>query len=634
MLASARHVRIGGIEYFIEESVPSSYRHLYVPLAVQRVDISGRPGRQNLEPTQPLTASDSWDRGEGVKYRDSQNPNFYWQGLANPRRSGQIAPPPTRTDSSTAINRPGSSETPAFLFNAGGALWLGGSKFLRRTTDSDTWSSVTSGIQASGRFTAGTGSPGQKWAYVWDTTAPGDDSGTAEIRRVDSSGTNSTFWTGGSAADTLGMVSLLRRIYTWTGVRLFSYDTSDSLPVSRTLEFSLGVEARTSPFYGDAIATRNTVVMMTAARGDTSLYSFNPAGAFDSTGAAIKVTTQLEPMPRGFTARCLGYSLGVIYVGGTYGDKGCLFAYSSVTSQPLFLKWFRFGIENVIPVSMSAGNGSQMLIACQRPDASTGGFVFVYDAEQNSLSELDETPLEPSIRAVATYTDQRTAVYDDLVTETIYSESWAADDDVSTTVSAVWQSAIDDLDFPEATKILLALRLTFPALTSGQSITVGYATDDNSDAPTYTSLAAVNTVGATSATINVSDEVATVTFKSFRFEVTQAAGAILSSITAVCRIPDSTEQFALVLRIADPEEGEPGGANQSPARTQVKNLRTLKTNEAVAEFVSGYESDLEEGDVSGDGIITRNVTLEDVDIDLGAGVKGVARVLLKAVAGE
>ena len=626
MLASGRHVSIGGTEFFLHEGAERPYQHAQVPQTVNRVDISGRPGRQNVEEGLLLWAMDDWSRGEGVKYFDPQVPAAYWQGNCNPRRPGQVAPPPTRTDSSFDINRPGSSETPVVLFNAGGALWAAGSKYLRRTIDGSTWSTITSGIQAGGRVTAATGASGQKWAYVWDTDSPASDTGTAEIRRVDSAGTNATFFAAGpSTADALGMCYLTGNIYTWTGVRLWSYDTNGSLPLGSGDRVNVytpgGIDARPSPFYGDAIATRNTVVAMQASRGDTSLYSYNPAGVFKSDGTAVGVGTQLEPLPRGFTGRCLGYSLGVVYVAGTYGGKGALFAYSSVASQPLFLGFLRFGIEDLTPISLAAGQGAQMLIG------TLEGLGFVYDSDLDAISELDEAIISPDLRALATYTDLRVAAYDDLVTETIFTSAWEPDDDASEDVDGEVESGIYDFDLPEATKQLMEFRLTFPELTSGQTITVSYALDDMSDAPSYTALTTISTVGETSHTITTSSSAgSTLTFKNLRYKLTLVGGIRVATCTAVAEIADFTEKWDLVVKIAEPLEGVQSEALQPTAREQVDALLSFKVAKDVVSFIDGYDSDLPGTDTT-----TQDVLVESCEIDLSSSVGGVARVVLKKV---
>lgn len=571
MLASGAHVSIGPSgtekEYLLDLTRGSrAYRHFWDSLVpANAVVIPGRPGRENVQPDVKFWAYDDWSGGEGIKAYDAETPYVYWQGRCNPRRPGQLAPPPTDTQSTMTADNASSTEAAKFVI-LGGRLYAWQYRKGHYTTDLVTWTdSTVTGLPASHIIDQVTSDQ----QHIYAATDDGTNKGISRVAIGDAAWT--TFSTAVAGVTAKGLANLNGKLYEWGGFRLREYDTTATPPTAGTLVFSVGNSV--DPSYGGCVATDNSIVMFSANESQTRVYEYKSAA-----GALL-----WRP-PSGFTAKAMCYSLGVIYLAGDFNGKAALFAMNLEYKNKLFLGYFRYGISTFTPTWCAEGPGAQILVGM-----STGE-VFVFDAEQTAISLLDVRTGAGTLVDGISYKDKRAGLFNDGTT-TFRTSAWSSDDNVSTSTAGTFESSVWDLGIPEQTKILETIEIAHSDLAGSPSIDVAFALDDLTDAPTYTTTdkdgAAMTATTGTSTTFTVSGNALTRSFKNLRFKATLNSGAILSSITVWCRIKDKVQKWELALRIKKEPPGVAG--RQAEPNVLLSNLKTPIDNGDVVRFKDGWD---------------------------------------------
>ena len=627
-LSDGADVSLNAVHYRLVR--PNGYAHTWEPLLPRRNyfaigSIQGSK-KENDQPDVLLWLADSWAGGENAKVYTDDNPDQYWQGLCNPRRPGQISPPPTKatgTFNYDSQNDGASGSQPIYTANASGAVWIASHRSVQFTTDFVSYSDMSGAWAANMNLTAICGGDSGNFAWVWVHDNPGG-LGNFNLYQQRTDTTRTSLDNGGPGElDTFGLAYLNGKLYKWNGIRLKEYDTTiatGSWPVTPTKVFDNGLDSSArSTSYGGICPALANVAFFTATNGMTRVWAYPDPKTPGSTTAGL-----IAPL-EGFSGRAICHSLGVVYIAGVYLDgatpEPALYAISLVSGQPLFLGFIRFGISNLTPVSCATGPGSQILIGM-----STGE-VFIYDAEQNAFSQLDTATLGTGgvLRAVNTYGGRRYALSDRNTGTTQDVTYWKPDDDVSSTTTGTVQSPITDLNVPEQNKILEGFDLTFKALTAGQSVAVSYALDDNTDAPVYTSAGTANTVGTQYATFDLTAS-STLSFRTMRYKITLTAGAIVYSCMARVRIKDKVERFKLVLKCGTLGPDDRFAGKQPTGQEQIANVRTLAAAGNVFTFVDGAEDGRE-----GQNNQTYRCVIEQCEIDVTKPGEGVAQVGMKVV---
>jgi hypothetical protein len=605
VLAGGAHVSLGGVLYLLDESVEPCYTYRPRSLLAERVDFSAAPGRHSLNPGVIQVAMDDWAGGEGNKFYDPADPTVYWKGLCNPRRPGQVSGPPTRTDSNSTPTDTLAAGLYTLLEQQGAKLWAAAYRRVWHTTDASTWTEInpayTTGAQEVHSL-----AHDHEFLYI-GTSDPATGGTTRRVYRI-TSGAGSATDLGACGVTPIGLVRLTTNIYGWNGVTLRTADATATPPLTWSTAYNTGGgDLAGYTYYADAIASDNSILMLIGYDGQTEIHQYQTSGALWWT------------LPPGFTGTAFTYALGVVYVAGLYGGRSALFAKSLVSDQPLFLGYFRYGQTDLTPRAMAPGNGAQVLIGMQT------GEVFIYDAELNSISQLDaRTIANHQLRAVATFKDKRVAAWQNTVADADLSFSaWSRDDNISSTTAGVMESGIMHFGIPEHEKRLTAVHLTHDSISGSESIDIHYALDDTTDSPTYTLLGTSSTSSDEWKTIDVASS--NLKFRSLRVKATTNSGAVLNSAVAEAMTTGYVREWELVLRIQDETGVRRPSSKQRRAGVLRDNIRSAVDTKNVVVFKDGY------GDQDAGDSTDINVVIVAAEDEIGKNGQGRMRVLVRAV---
>lgn len=419
-LASKNHVKIGAIEYTLDETIDSGsavgnlYRPHYAyhaePLFQARLDVAGAPGKQQLRPERLTWDFDDWSGGENNRIYFTDDPTSYDFSFGlNGRIAGQLTGRPNRNYISGELGTNDIS-SPVFLTSANGKLWYAGGYNVGFSDDGASWTTVdsTSGgttdltglqhIHPNFRITsvAGHGDYLFYSAYYDD----GAGNGVRCLLGKKSDNTNKSVTVQASAssptiAPFAGMTMMNGSLYAWTGRILRKYDVWDlpahpvELPAEDIhliatnieTEIPIGVDLR-STWWADITVAENSVFCFLSYNGRSTLYEYVDGGGF----------TAVWPAPIGFMIKCIKYENGVLYIGGHWGTetnltgRGALYQIPLDTRKLNHLGFFRKqnGLNLKID-SMSTSYGHQLMVA----DKGTGR-IFIYDSDLDSISMLDD----------------------------------------------------------------------------------------------------------------------------------------------------------------------------------------------------------------------------------------------------
>jgi hypothetical protein len=570
VLATGGHITIGPYDYHLDQAVEGHYRHNFDSLLAQRLDASGRPGAQNLDPTIMPWIYTDWSGGEGNVFYDVRDNTTFDYGTCNPRLPGKIKGPPARTDATLTTAYDSSSF--AYLLNAGGKVWAIGQRRAEYSADGTTWTEQAGNPAPTAQQAVGA-THDQAKVYVGTT-----DGTTRLIWRFDADGSDGS-WTEVATAvgiTAYGMACLQQYLYIWNGDKLQRTDITAGTPWTFTTVYDQGNTPIASVLYRDAISTENKIFMLVGYNGQAEIHQFDP---FSGSGVGTKVW----PLPPGFTGTCFGQSLGVIYVAGTYNNKAALWGRSLVSGQALFLGYIRAD-STLIPRFIRAGQGAQVLIGMQ------SGEVFIYDAEENAFSFLgSRTIADHYLVAVKSFRDKRIALFANSTgSDQLKASAWNSDEDATTesweVVSPAW-----DYDIPLQNKQLHGWDERFKPILGAETLTFSYQLDETG---TYTALDQITsaTSGASNGRVRqqVSTSSATKTFGLLRTKVNGTLGAELYTSTPLSYVSDYAETWDLVLKVKDETSTQRIANRQARGSELIDFLIDTANNKAVVTFVDGY----------------------------------------------
>jgi len=687
MLATSAHVKIGTIEYVLDESVDPHYQHRFMPIYVNKTDISGDPGKQQIDPDRLLWAMTDWSGGEGNNVYQPDQPNVYRisNGM-NVRKVGQATVRPKRARATLATTD--ESKQPYFAVGDG-ALWVVGSTQAHFSTDyGDTWTTLTeanSGVtdfDAAGYVTCATGD--ERYAYY----AAFEASGTKRRTIIGHDAVSGAETIVVSAHDSdfpyAELAMFNGRLYAWTGRKLFEIDVFETLPISSTGDkyrkvYDTGIDPATSHVQGNqwtaGMVNCGTSLCFFYARqlGGGNIYEYKDG-----------VARPIWQAPLGFTIGSIYYQSGVVLVAGHWGlglvtsgtdtaaqGSGALYAIPLDTLREIDLGYIReFDGDTAGGLLMTKGAGSygaQTLIA-----GGGTGRLFVYDMKHDGITMLDHLKDAPAGGDSLDFDGNPNERVGDMITAgpnrlaAIFRPNSSAagadiyqiltwEDDTPTNRETDGQMATDsttvnylesaewDYDFPLSMKVLHGLHVTFmvedTATTSGllanQRIVVKYSIDGAAYVTAGTITSASTPVGVIG---RVFISVAGTKFYRLRvrFEVDNnttdgVKPPIVYAILAEASLGEWQEEWDLIVRVKD----EPQGNARSRARRyeggKIRDyLEDLFQARSTVTFLDGYRyKKVRKGGTNGYTTHTcKLIAFEDTINKLG---EGACRVVLRAV---
>lgn len=629
MLANGAHLEIDDIPLFIAEQVESHYVHRWVTPIVQRTDVAGEPGKQQLFPDRLLWSFDDWSGGEGnrIYYKDEGRRYHYSNGL-NPRIAGRLSGAPTRTV--TAVDSLDCRD-PIVNCTAGGALFaLGGANTTTwrwsYTTNGTSWNnsdeSNIAGVDS--RFTAACGDFEFVYGAIWLPSTPDATIWRKQI-------TLNPFTLGGDTQVTLnasntpiiGMALRGQSLFSWNGRKLREISTKAAdLPVTTgDVRDDTGDNPGTpdqwgTSWWGKMVNYDGGLIYFVSAGGRSEVRDYTGGAA----GSYWKV-------PDGYTIRDIDYHLGTLWVVGHWGTdadpgRGTIWAVPAATRQAKQVHEFRGSIDGqyLKPTCVNSSAYGQLTIGCD------GGQIFVYDIARDSMSMLDTLATasgltfdaENTIWSNASLGKRRfffvsapgAAGATDEDMQVVHYED---DNDVGSWANQTLETGDWDYDYPHQLKKLMGITVSFKPLVTNQSITISYSKDQGTN---YTNLTAI-----TSATSGNSDGRVFLpisvpgtdfNFYNLRFKIeaeSSDAGTdspTLFAVTAEARLVPTTQRWDLAVLVTDEPNTQRAGNDQRDAVSIRDALYAMKEAGEIVTFEDGYRNG------QNIGATTYNVVVKDV----------------------
>lgn len=572
-LKSGADVKIGAREFFLDNSVEEPYAHVLESLYSDTQDITGMDAK-TANPNVLLWTYDDFAGGGENKFYSDTIPDTYWKGNANPRVRGAITSPPDTTTATATLTA--TSPTKWLLDAVGGKLWAAAGRDLFYSTDGVNWSQHN----ATALFPAGYDIDGltNDGANPWVSASNGLSRST---KRITSTTTSETAITDFASTDRLfGMVMLEGQIYTWTGYQLRKYDSTATLPLTNSIDNMVHQPFANAGTLGGITVTETSVVYFTAAAGTTHVFEWR----FSSATGTFIPRPIWRPAP-GFTCRFIAASMGVIYLLGDYLTEVAILGMSQVNREPLFLSYVgqAYGGEagaTLTPTALAASYGSQMVLGIAD---STTNYYFVYDAEIDSMTQLDTfaKTVDGTNYAMVTFVNKRVAVGNNADT-TARFRSWAMDFNTPTR-SWDWDSAAYNLGYPMDEKLLFGFEVVQDPTIATGTIQVYYQIDENDvwtsagttpagQKYTYFDLAANN-----------------VKYRNLRIRMLGTNGAKCYSITSRSYLNSYQELWRLVIKLRDEKPNSRPTSRQAKAELLRAWLNDLAKAKSVVTFLDGRE---------------------------------------------
>jgi hypothetical protein len=620
-LASGADVGIGAYEFMLAtDDDDEGYEWMLENLYGDEAEIEGTEGKKTANKNILFWGYDNWIGGDGLRYWDPDQKERWWSGNANPRIPGAITATPTRSQATTITTA--GSPPQAFFSIASGRVWYLADEGGWYSTDGTTWTEntdVATELPANYNITA-VASDGDK-VYI----AASDGSSNA-IWTVDSDSAVSDFWNGSSSFNSVTAMAIRDQyLYAWTGAWLLRFDTqAATIPITAThtqaavfKPRALGGGASAS---SDMVTADNTVVFMRSTVGETTLFEYK----LDPSTNKLAGRTFWN-MPTGFTGRKLCYSSGIIYVIGDYNDKVGLWGYSNVNRQPLFLGYV--GEANSVNSvrCMAPSYGAQILLGVEN---GTSAYVYVYDAEEDAFSQLDERTIaaDGTLHAVITYKNRRLSAA--AATTSSKINRWILDTD---TPAGTWEwtSSAHDFGYPQDEKVLLGFHVVADPSIAAGTIDLDYQIDETG---TWVDSGTDTAAGSKHTYMTISDGSSTVKFRTLRFRMNGSSGARCFSVYARAYINSKQEVWRLKLDLRN----EPGTtrkpSNRASAALKLRdNLRTLATAGNVVTFKDGTRK-RRKSSTADTGYTSHTVLVEFPKSSVDSGREGTCEVILRSVA--
>ena len=570
-LRSGADVKIGPYEFFLDDSVQEPYSHVLVSLYSDTQKIAGMDAT-TADPNVLLWPYDDFAGGVENKYYSEVIPDTWWFGNANPRIRGSITAPPDTTLGTITMTT--STPTQAHFVAVGGKLWLGVGRDVWYSDNGETWTQHN----GTSLFPAGYAVQGMTHdgAHPWVTAS---NNLSRRILKVDSTTTSVTAVADRATDENcFGMATLEGLIYLWTGAKLYMYDSTLTLPITHDDEVNkVHQPFAASGTFGGIAATDNSVIYFTSGNGYTEVFEWR----FSAATSTFIPRPIWKPSP-GFTAREIACNMGVFYLLGEYLDQAAIFGMSSVNREPLFLSYvgqaYATAGTPLTPTALAPSYGTNVILGVT--DGTTN-YYFVYDAEIDSLSPLDQqlVATEGTNLALITYRNRRVA-FSTLASTSGKPRFWKQDFDTPTR-GWTWVSSAWNIGYPMDEKLLFGFEVVQdPAIASG-TIQIEYQIDEDG---------VWRDAGTTAAGVkytNLDVSMSNRKFRNLRMRATGAAGARCFSITARTYINAYQELWRLVVKMRDEDASNRPAQRQAKAAKLRQWLNELAVNKSVVTFLDG-----------------------------------------------
>lgn len=692
MLSTTAHVKIGTIEYLLDESVEGHYDHRFRPVYVQKTNISGLPGKEQIDPDRLLGGQTDWSEGEGVYSRDPNQPTAYRisNGM-NTRKAGQITVRPARARTTLTSE---DTDRVAYFAIGDGALWaLQNTRGHFSTDFGSTWTTLTeansgvTGFDAAAFITAATGD--ERYVYY----AVFEASGTkrrAIIAHDAVAGASTTVVSAHNSDFPYAALAMFNgRLYAWTGRKLYEIDVFQTFPFAGPTSayirklYDTGVDPATAHVQGNQWTAGLT-------EAENSLFFWYARVAQGgriwrlkaNQSGTVRVARPFWRAPIGFTIGSTEYQDSVLYIAGHFGvgqvdmgsdavsvGYGQLYGISLDNMRARNLGKIReFDTDTTRGFHMqrmaNSYDGEVML-------ASTGnGVIFIYDLNTGGLScfdhlkdapaggdalDFDQNPNE-RIGDIITHGPKRFASVFQPATSgagSIQILSWATDDTVnretdgqmasdSTTINYLEQAEDDD-GYPLAQKALHGFHITFrvedAATTSGllanQRIIVKYSVDGGSFSTAGTITSATTPVGVRGKVFVAVEGVSYYRLR-IRLEVDNNSTDGVKPPIVYAAIQEASlgewiEEWELIVRTKTESQGTRVRGRKDEGSRIRDNLEDLFQARVPVTFLDGYRYN-RNMIASGDpGYTSHTVKLVEFNDQIQKLGEGRARIVLRAL---
>ena len=599
-LASGADVKIGSYEFMLDDTQTEPYAQVLESLYSDTTQVYGRDA-QTANPSVLLWTMDDWAGGSETKYFNKLIPDTYWYGKANPRIRGSVQSVPTQAQTTVTLTT--GSPTEWHTTQVAGKIWAGANRDVFYSSDNGvTWSQHNStALFAAGMHVDGMSNDGNlPWVSASDGT-------TRRVLRIDST-TASTVAVSDvtTAKRTYGMATLEGKVYLWTGGSLIEYNTLSTLPITHT-DTASGTttankvhqpfsETPSGTFYAGVTQTDNSIVYFISGGGQTFVFEYKYNAAIN-----LFVGRPIWQPGLGFTARKLTYSQGIIYLLGEYGDQVALYGMSLTDRNPYLLSYVgqQYGGNGttLTPRALAPSYGSQVVLAI---DDGTTSYHFVYDAETDSLTELDQRTIsaDGTVYAMATVGTRRLNFANKADT-TGRINRWNQDYDTPAgafqLISSAW-----DFDYPIDEKLLFGFEVVQDPSIAAATVQIEYQRDEDG---TWTNVGTTS-AGVKYTTFDISAN--NIKFRILRVRITGANGARVFAVNTRTYINSYQRLWRLVLKL---KRGIHRPRNQpAKAETQRDYLLTLATTKSSVTFLDGRRYPRRGG--SGVGYTSHTVVVE------------------------
>ncbi len=602
MLANGADVKLGSYDFFLDSSETRGYQ--YIPESLysdQQSIIGATEGAKTANPFILVWTVDDFSGGAETKFFNPDISTSYWYGEVNPRVAGQLRPTPDVASVDKTQTATLTSTHEVFFVGVAGKLWMGCGRDVWYSSDNGvTFSQHNSTALFGANFIInGMTDDGN---YVWVTASDGT---TRKMFRIDSTTASTTAVSDVTTAiRATGLGRIEGKVYAWTGGHLYEYDSQATLPITHLSAPSYDVPSNIvhqphastpagtygTDFFSGITSTDTSVVYFLASSGRTLVYEYK-YNAATNTFAGRKIW---EP-PQGFTATHITCSMGVIYLLGTYGADVSLLSMSLQNRDPQILTFIGlvYGSEAAATLNTRFLTGSYGASVFLGADNGTTVYTFMYDAEMDALSEVDQVTIasKGTPRSGFTSGNKRIMATHPATSTTLTVRTWKDDNAPSTSGTWQWVSPAQSFDYPYDEKLLMGIQvIQDPAQASGV-VQVEFQLDENGVwlATDYAGATMTTAAGTKYTNFQISDDNPARKFYYLRLRLTGSGNARLLNVTPRAYINSFQEKWVLRLRIddevADLNSRTTGRATD--AQTLYSYIRTLVATKSPVYFRDG-----------------------------------------------
>src|ERR1051326_2299505 len=244
---------------------------------------------------------------------------------------------------------------------------------------------------------------------------------------------------------------------------MFYYNTTDTLPITHTnAANSLQIAS-----FDSADVSAYTDYTAGCAAGETSVFAFKAAAGntdvYEFINDPQTNTWMYKPAwnpPVGFTAAYITVTGGIVYLFGDEGNQAVLYAMPLKTREPIKVSYvgqaYAGNSVTMTPRALAPSYADQVLLGV---DDGTTTYIYVYDPNYDSLSQLDQYTIATygTLRALATFKAKRIAFCAASASSTVNILYWKHDYDTATG-NWTYVSPAYNFDFPFDEKALFGFQ--------------------------------------------------------------------------------------------------------------------------------------------------------------------------------